>query len=79
MIWAWHHRDEGDPFYELPVVPEMDDPDVDRPRCCASSTIATSCQEMAENNHDFAHFQYVHGTETIPDGESSSTAPTSGP
>ena len=31
-------------------------------------TIATSCQEMAENNHDFAHFQYVHGTEAIPDG-----------
>ena len=24
---------------------------------------------MAENNHDFAHFQYVHGTESIPDGE----------
>jgi hypothetical protein len=24
---------------------------------------------MAENNHDFAHFLYVHGTETIPEGE----------
>ena len=24
---------------------------------------------MAENNHDFAHFQFVHGTESIPTGE----------
>ena len=24
-IWAWHHLTEGDPFYELPVVPELHD------------------------------------------------------
>jgi len=67
-IWAWHHAAEGEPFFELPLVPEMDDPAWTAP-LLQEFTIATSCQEMAENNHDFAHFQYVHGTESIPDGE----------
>ena len=67
-IWAWYHAEEGAPFFELPVVPEMDDPEWTAP-LLAEFRIATSCQEMAENNHDFAHFQFVHGTESIPDGE----------
>jgi nitrite reductase/ring-hydroxylating ferredoxin subunit len=66
-IWAWYHRTEGEPFFELPVVAEMEDPDWTKP-LLREFTIATSCQEMAENNHDFAHFQYVHGTESIPEG-----------
>ena len=67
-IWAWYHATDGEPFYELPLVPEMDDAAWTKPMV-REFTISTSCQEMAENNHDFAHFQYVHGTETIPDGE----------
>jgi nitrite reductase/ring-hydroxylating ferredoxin subunit len=67
-IWAWHHLTGGDPFYELPIVPELDDP-AWTPPLLAEFHISTSCQEMAENNHDFAHFQYVHGTDTIPEGE----------
>ena len=31
--------------------------------------IAIPCQDMAENNVDFAHFKYVHGTEAIPEDE----------
>ena len=27
----------------------------------------TCCQEMAENQVDFAHFKYVHGTPAIPE------------
>ena len=46
----------------------MDDPAWTEP-LVREFAISTSCQEMAENNHDFAHFQYVHGTESIPDGE----------
>jgi len=34
-----------------------------------SFEIAISCQDMAENNVDFAHFRYVHGTEAIPDDD----------
>lgn len=66
--WAWHHRTDGDPFFELPLVPEMDDEAWTRP-VVREFRIATSCQEMAENNHDFAHFQFVHGTATVPEGE----------
>ena len=31
--------------------------------------MATCCQEMAENNVDFAHFMYVHGSDAIPDDD----------
>lgn len=67
-IWAWHHLTGGDPFYELPNVPELDSPDWTEPML-REFTIATSCQEMAENNHDAAHFQFVHGTDAIPESE----------
>jgi phenylpropionate dioxygenase-like ring-hydroxylating dioxygenase large terminal subunit len=67
-IWAWHHTEEGDPFFELPLVPEMEDAGWTAP-LLREFWISTSCQEMAENNHDFAHFQYVHGTDSIPEGE----------
>jgi len=67
-IWAWHHLTGGEPFYDLPHVPELDDSGWTAPHL-REFTIATSCQEMAENNHDFAHFQFVHGTGTIPEGD----------
>ena len=67
-IWAWHHLLDGDPFYELPVVPEIDDEGWTAP-LLREFRIATSCQEMAENNHDFAHFMYVHGADSVPQGE----------
>jgi nitrite reductase/ring-hydroxylating ferredoxin subunit len=65
MIWAWHHRGGGAPFYDVPVVPELDDPEWSEP-VFREWEVASCCQEMAENNHDFAHFKYVHGTADIP-------------
>jgi nitrite reductase/ring-hydroxylating ferredoxin subunit len=65
MIWAWHHLEGKDPFYEVPDVPEFSDETWSEPSC-REFTIATCCQEMAENNHDFAHFKYVHGSDDIP-------------
>ena len=49
-------------------------PEIGRPRLADRSVlrefqIAISCQEMAENNVDFAHFQFVHGTDAIPEDE----------
>jgi nitrite reductase/ring-hydroxylating ferredoxin subunit len=67
-IWAWHGLRGEEPFYELPMVPELSDARWTAP-LLREFHISTSCQEMAENNHDFAHFQYVHGTETIPEGD----------
>lgn len=68
-VWAWHHLEGGDPFFDVPVVPEFADTEGWLPPITKEFTVATTCQEMAENNHDFAHFKFVHGTETIPEGE----------
>jgi nitrite reductase/ring-hydroxylating ferredoxin subunit len=68
MIWAWHHSEGGQPFYEVPEVAELSDP-AWSPPYSADFVIRTICQEMAENNHDPAHFRFVHGTDTIPEEE----------
>jgi phenylpropionate dioxygenase-like ring-hydroxylating dioxygenase large terminal subunit len=65
MIWAWHHLEGGEPFYDVPVVPEFDDPDW-LPMEVREFPVATCCQEMAENNFDAVHFKYVHGYDVIP-------------
>ena len=68
MIWAWHHLEGEPPFYEVPVVAEFDDPEW-LPYEIRTFEIATCIQEMAENDGDFAHFKYVHGSPAIPEGE----------
>jgi nitrite reductase/ring-hydroxylating ferredoxin subunit len=68
MVWAWHHLEGKPPFYDVPVVPELSDETWSDPYV-AEFTIRTSCQEMAENNHDAVHFQFVHGTPAIPEQE----------
>jgi nitrite reductase/ring-hydroxylating ferredoxin subunit len=68
LIWAWHHAAEEPPFYDVPVVPEMDDPDWLAP-VMKEFEIAVACEDMAENNVDYAHFQFVHGTDAIPETE----------
>ncbi|MDQ3292845.1 MAG: aromatic ring-hydroxylating dioxygenase subunit alpha [Actinomycetota bacterium] len=67
LVFAWHHLEGGDPFFEVPVVDEFEDPGWLTPRLI-EFRVSTSCQEMAENNHDFAHFKFVHGTDEIPAG-----------
>ena len=68
MIWTWHHSQGGDPFYEVPVVPEFEDPDW-TPIVVRGFPVRVSCQDMAENNVDFAHFRFVHGTDSIPEDD----------
>jgi phenylpropionate dioxygenase-like ring-hydroxylating dioxygenase large terminal subunit len=65
LVFAWYHAKDGPPFYEVPEVPEFDDP-AWLPPHLIEFRIATSCQEMAENNHDHAHFKFVHGTDAVP-------------
>ena len=65
MIWAWHHLEDEKPFYDVPVVPEFDDSDW-LPMEVRAFSVASCCQEMAENNYDTVHFKYVHGFDTIP-------------
>lgn len=68
MIWAWHHLEDEPPFFEVPDVPEFND-DKWLPYAVKTFEIATCIQEMAENDVDFAHFTYVHGTAPIDGGE----------
>jgi nitrite reductase/ring-hydroxylating ferredoxin subunit len=68
MIWAWHHAKGGDPFYEVPDVPEFSDDDWS-PILVRDFEIRVSAQDMAENNVDFSHFRYVHGTDAIPEDD----------
>jgi nitrite reductase/ring-hydroxylating ferredoxin subunit len=68
MVWAWHHGADAEPFYEVPEIDELSDPDW-LPYELVEFDVATCCQEMTENNVDFAHFMYVHGTESIPDDD----------
>jgi len=67
-IWAWYHAEDGEPFYDVPEIPEFGTEDWLAPTI-REFEVATCCQEMAENNHDFAHFKFVHGTDEIPDNE----------
>jgi nitrite reductase/ring-hydroxylating ferredoxin subunit len=66
LVWAWHHAKGEAPFYEVPQVPEMDDPDW-LPPVLQEFEVAVACEDMAENNVDYAHFQFVHGSDAIPE------------
>jgi phenylpropionate dioxygenase-like ring-hydroxylating dioxygenase large terminal subunit len=68
MIWAWYHAEGGAPFYDVPVVEEFTDPDW-LPIVVREFDVAIAAQEMAENNVDYSHFRYVHGTDAIPEDE----------
>ncbi|MCU1386813.1 MAG: Phenylpropionate dioxygenase, large terminal subunit [Ilumatobacteraceae bacterium] len=68
MIWAWYHAHDGEPFYDVPEVDEFSD-DEWSPILCRDFVVNVAAQEMAENNVDFAHFRYVHGTDAIPEND----------
>jgi nitrite reductase/ring-hydroxylating ferredoxin subunit len=68
MVWAWYHAEDAPPFYDVPEVPEFHDP-AWLPIEVREFDIAIAAQEMAENNVDYSHFRYVHGTEGIPEDE----------
>lgn len=68
MVWTWYHAQDGAPFYEVPEVPEFHD-DAWSPIIVRDFEIRVAAQDMAENNVDFSHFQFVHGTDSIPEDE----------
>jgi nitrite reductase/ring-hydroxylating ferredoxin subunit len=68
MVWAWYHADGEPPFYDVPEVEEFADPEWTEPET-RDFHISVSAQDMAENNVDFSHFQFVHGAPDIPQDE----------
>jgi nitrite reductase/ring-hydroxylating ferredoxin subunit len=68
MVWAWYHAHGDEPFYEVPEVPEFHDPEWS-PLVVRDFEIQVAAQDMAENNVDFSHFRYVHGSDAIPEDD----------
>jgi phenylpropionate dioxygenase-like ring-hydroxylating dioxygenase large terminal subunit len=66
MIWVWHHLQDGEPFYDVPEIAEFSDPDW-LPIVVRTYEIRTCAQELAENNVDYSHFKFVHGSPAVPE------------
>jgi phenylpropionate dioxygenase-like ring-hydroxylating dioxygenase large terminal subunit len=65
IVLAFHHPDRKAPHFEIPKVPELDDPDW-MPLDVNHWTVRANWLDMNENCVDMAHFKYVHGTLSIP-------------
>jgi len=68
MIFAWHHAERKPADWEVPVMPEIGDPAWTEPRRF-DLEVPVHMQDMAENNCDPVHFQYVHGMQGFPPSE----------
>lgn len=68
MIFAWHHAEEKPPDWEVPTIPEIGHPDWTEPRCI-DIEVPVHLQELAENNCDPIHFEFVHGMADVPPSE----------
>ncbi|TFH26755.1 MAG: FeS-binding protein [Myxococcales bacterium] len=83
MIFLWHHHAGREPYWEVPVMPEIGDPDWTVPRHFELE-VPVHMQDMAENNCDPVHFQFVHGNtgigpQTVTYGEDGRFMRVSGP
>ena len=68
MIFAWHHAEQKPPDWEVPTVDVIGHPDWTEPRL-VDIDVAVHLQELAENNNDPVHFEFVHGTPDTPPSE----------
>ncbi|WP_116365892.1 aromatic ring-hydroxylating oxygenase subunit alpha [Parahaliea mediterranea] len=68
VIYAWFHPDNIAPLWQPETFPEAQSDDW-APLKRFEWTIHTTCQEMAENGFDSAHFRYVHQTGSFPESD----------
>jgi nitrite reductase/ring-hydroxylating ferredoxin subunit len=68
MIMVWHHAEGEPPSWDVPTIAEFDDPTWTEPRTF-DLEVAVHMQEMAENNCDPVHFQFVHKMADVPPTE----------
>ncbi|MFN8052382.1 MAG: Rieske 2Fe-2S domain-containing protein [Acidimicrobiales bacterium] len=67
QIMTWYHPFGEAPLWEVPEVPEFNDPEHFTPMITRKYEVAAPWQELAENGVDSAHFRYVHNTEEVPE------------
>ena len=72
FVLAWYHPFEEEPKWEITVIDEIGDP-AWSDFYASSYVIRTVPQEMSENGADPAHFQFVHGTDTVAEMEEYNT------
>ena len=64
-VYVWFHPENTAPQWELPELPELDDPNWTAPRY-AEFLVPAHVQDIAENSCDPVHFQYVHRQPDVP-------------
>ncbi len=65
MIHVWRHAEGKPPSWDVPSMPELEDSEWTEPRTF-DLEVAVHMQDMAENNCDPVHFQFVHGALEAP-------------
>jgi len=70
VIWAWYHPHGVAPLYEVVEHAEFTGPGWAKPTR-RYWRFASNPQEIAENGVDFAHFEYVHKMDAVPEGKTS--------
>ncbi len=70
FVYFWYHAGGVDPQYEIPRVSEYGDPEWSKPHTYRFE-LKAALAEMAENNVDYAHFQFVHRRGESTDNSSS--------
>ena len=70
MIFVWYHAEDKPPYWEVPEIAELSHPDWTEPRTFELE-VPVHMQDMAENNCDPVHFQYVHGVPELTNSETS--------
>jgi phenylpropionate dioxygenase-like ring-hydroxylating dioxygenase large terminal subunit len=67
-VYIWFHPENTGPQWELPDLPELDDPNWTSPRY-TEFLVPAHVQDIAENSCDPVHFQYVHSMTDVPPSE----------
>ncbi len=67
IVLAWYHPFEEEPLWDIPEIPEFDDPQNWSDTSTRLVEIPAAWQDIAENSVDLAHFRYVHNTDSVPE------------
>lgn len=68
LIFVWHHVEEQPPSWEIPTLAPLHDSDWSEPREWEFD-VRAHVQDIAENNLDPVHFQFVHKMMDTPPTE----------
>jgi phenylpropionate dioxygenase-like ring-hydroxylating dioxygenase large terminal subunit len=63
LTMVWYHPHDAEPAWDIPEIPEFNDPEHFTEMVTRTYTIEAPWQDLAENGVDSAHFRYVHNTE----------------